>query len=489
MQIKNKRLLQTLKEKVLVLSLLVLSLFTSRLSAQGVDVIFLLDNSGSIDNTEWANMTASTKSLMQRVIECNPYNRAAVVQYGTGYYPRTNYKIFINSDFTNDLSTLQSFILRPSTEFGVSAHSYIYDYLPGAVSLLGDALDGVSDTKIYSPQKKLNRSASNRLVVFIFTDAVRFHTSASPLDYGRGMVEGGSDPFAVFNSFKDGRQATFVVLHAPTGSSAAVDATAHKAAAAIASVGGTYTGDVEANAGDPEGSGVKPRRFIPTSTFDVSSIDLETLAGDICTSCAPVVDIDAVTPPTQSVCLGGSPQALVASATGNGTLSYQWYSNTTNSTTGGTAIAGATSAAYTPPTSTSGTTYYYVVVADSYCEGTSTSSIVSVSVSAISCHCYKPANTSGTVLNTNQGITALGRAGIDNGNWPMVRKGAWTALESKEKGFVVNRIPTTAQVLAIANPIEGMMVYDEEADCLKIYTTVDGNSYSWQCFNTKACPD
>ena len=103
--------------------------------------------------------------------------------------------------------------------------------------------------------------------------------------------------------------------------------------------------------------------------------------------------------------------------------------------------------------------------------------------------CYKPAQSTGITLDTNHGITALGRAGADNGNWPMVRKGAWTALEAKTKGFVVNRIPTTAAVNAIANPIEGMMVYDEEADCLKIYTTTDGTSFSWKCFNTPACPD
>ena len=106
------------------------------------------------------------------------------------------------------------------------------------------------------------------------------------------------------------------------------------------------------------------------------------------------------------------------------------------------------------------------------------------------CFCYKPATTAGTALDTKHGITALGRAGVDMGNWPMVRKGAWTALESKTKGFVVNRISTTAQVTAIANPVEGMMVYDEEADCLKIYTTTDnGVTFSWQCFNTQTCPN
>lgn len=104
--------------------------------------------------------------------------------------------------------------------------------------------------------------------------------------------------------------------------------------------------------------------------------------------------------------------------------------------------------------------------------------------------CYKPAVTSGTAQDTQHGITALNRAGVDNGNWPMERKGAWTVLESKEKGFVINRVSTTANLSLITNPIEGMMVYDEEADCLKIYTIKDGETAAdWHCFNTQACPD
>lgn len=88
--------------------------------------------------------------------------------------------------------------------------------------------------------------------------------------------------------------------------------------------------------------------------------------------------------------------------------------------------------------------------------------------------CYKPSVMTGIILNTNHGISSLGRAGSDNAdNWPMVRKGAWTALESKTKGFVINRISNTVNVNAIPNPIEGMMVYDKQADCLKIYTTVE----------------
>ena len=122
--------------------------------------------------------------------------------------------------------------------------------------------------------------------------------------------------------------------------------------------------------------------------------------------------------------------------------------------------------------------------------------------------CYKPATTGAGALPTKHGITALGRAGAEtsNGNWPMIRNGAWTALEAKTKGFVVNRVPTatTAQVTAtpalklgepvnaagtaaaIATPTKGMMFYDTTVNCMKINT--DGTAAGWKCLNTQTCP-
>ena len=102
--------------------------------------------------------------------------------------------------------------------------------------------------------------------------------------------------------------------------------------------------------------------------------------------------------------------------------------------------------------------------------------------------CYKPAQTTGITLDTNHGITALGRAGADNSNWPMVRKGAWTVLEAKTKGFVVNRL-TDAQIVAIpaVQLVEGMMVYNISQDCLQI--NIDGTPTGWKCFNTQTCPN
>ncbi|MDY0932466.1 VCBS repeat-containing protein [Chryseobacterium sp. CFBP8996] len=108
-------------------------------------------------------------------------------------------------------------------------------------------------------------------------------------------------------------------------------------------------------------------------------------------------------------------------------------------------------------------------------------------VNNCSAACYKPAITAGTALDTHHGITSLQRAGTDNSNWPMVRKGAWTALESKTKAFVPNRLTITEiNSIPAANLKEGMMVYNITSNC--IYINTDGTATGWKCFNTQACP-
>ncbi len=100
--------------------------------------------------------------------------------------------------------------------------------------------------------------------------------------------------------------------------------------------------------------------------------------------------------------------------------------------------------------------------------------------------CYKNPILTGTILDTNQGISDLGRAADNADNWPMVRKGGWTALEALTKGFVLNRL-TNAQIAALQNPVEGMIVYSITDDCIKINT--DGSSTGWKCFTVQNCPD
>ena len=80
-----------------------------------------------------------------------------------------------------------------------------------------------------------------------------------------------------------------------------------------------------------------------------------------------------------SICVAGTAPTL--SVTVSGAISYQWFSNTTNSISGGTSISGATSSSYSPSVSSAGTTYYFVVI-QTDCENELTSNVASVVVTA-----------------------------------------------------------------------------------------------------------
>jgi hypothetical protein len=111
----------------------------------------------------------------------------------------------------------------------------------------------------------------------------------------------------------------------------------------------------------------------------------------------------------------GSPYVLNAAATAlsvtangttgtgdlSGTLTYQWYKNTSNSTTDATAISSATGAAYTPPTTALGTLYYYVKVtsANAAATGTTEKTVDSTIVAV-------------TVINQSQGSVTVTFGGL-----------------------------------------------------------------------------
>ena len=73
--------------------------------------------------------------------------------------------------------------------------------------------------------------------------------------------------------------------------------------------------------------------------------------------------------------------SVTAGVTDGGTLSYQWYSNTTNSTTDGTPV-GTNSNTYTPSTAMVGTTYYYCVVTNTNNEATANKTATATSDAA-----------------------------------------------------------------------------------------------------------
>lgn len=131
----------------------------------------------------------------------------------------------------------------------------------------------------------------------------------------------------------------------------------------------------------------------------------------------------------------------------------------------------------------------YVFYLDSYADSTGNSesytcTVLRALVDITNCaKCTAPADTTTAGIDVKHGITSLQRAGTDNGNWPMVRKSAYTVLEAKTKGFVITR--SASPETDITNPVKGMMVWDTAKNCLRINT--DGTTAGWKCFNNNPC--
>lgn len=97
-----------------------------------------------------------------------------------------------------------------------------------------------------------------------------------------------------------------------------------------------------------------------------------------------------IQPQDRTVNTGDSVTLTVYAGVSQGTLSYQWYSSSSNSTDGGIAINGAIEASYQVPTNNEGVMYYYAIVtntddsATGNTTATAVSSIAKVTVYAVS---------------------------------------------------------------------------------------------------------
>ncbi len=118
-------------------------------------------------------------------------------------------------------------------------------------------------------------------------------------------------------------------------------------------------------------------------TIQVNYTDANT-----CTAAIPTNTSTNINPNTSittqpvgfTVCAGGL-GVISATATGTGTVTYQWFSSATNTNSGGTLIGSATSASYYPDVTVAGMFYYYVV-ATSTCSSV-TSNAVTITVNAL----------------------------------------------------------------------------------------------------------
>ncbi|MET3036917.1 T9SS type A sorting domain-containing protein [Chryseobacterium sp. NRRL B-14859] len=245
------------------------------------DFIIMLDNGGSMTtNPDYLSMRRGAIKLAEQLLACNSENRVAVVQYGTGVFDNDTgvYKplIYIESDFTNDFFTVQNFERR--LDFG--------DYFQQSVGLVGDAIDGISNPDIISPQKTLNIKQEARVIVF--TDAERASDGLSSylVDPAFASNYGSYGAFANAMNFKMDRAIRFTVIHANTNDDAIF------AAASIAGPSGPYTGQVETVNGDPT-IGHPRSYFNRTTGFNMMSNEInywKDLAAYICSPADRALD-------------------------------------------------------------------------------------------------------------------------------------------------------------------------------------------------------
>lgn len=219
------------------------------------DVVFIVDNSGSIDDWEFATMQTSIDQLSNQILAANPTTRIAVVQYGGIDLTLSPGLYDISVPFSSNPATVTSW----NRVYGPVANIY-NDYLPASMYSMrqdgiwnsGGALDLIS-----SPCKP---------VFIVFTDAY-----GNAETWGSTLFNAGGQPglagYGEYNTLKTNYNASFIVYHVtaddPTG--------APPVGAAISSVGGSYTGPIDVNIGDPEGSQTIPRNYY-TGTFQFNQI-------------------------------------------------------------------------------------------------------------------------------------------------------------------------------------------------------------------------
>lgn len=223
--------------------------------------IFIVDNSGSVDDQEYSDMQTSINLISQYLLNKAPSMKIAIVQYGTdGNVPdvTTSHLYNVSVPFTNNITALSGYTRVFDSQ----------DHLPGSLGTmrldnvwgLGGQLDLASQTCIVK--------------CFIFTDAWKEVSCCSYL------INSADAPNALpnydeYNYLKNTYGVEFSVYHVVD------DATSVVSGAAISSVGGDYNGSIDANPGDPQGSGTLPRKYIPGTSFVLSQVQIESIVVEL----------------------------------------------------------------------------------------------------------------------------------------------------------------------------------------------------------------
>lgn len=346
-----------------------------------------------------------------------------------------NTQVFLNGSATANytLTNAGDYVLIPSTQFNASKNmfvktskpSYIFHKIYGGTSTATNSLMFIPPLSCFG-QKEVN----------LVPDAHKIGTTLYPNTELVVLAASGAAnvPVVVNNSTTLSPSSTGTVTGNPNWV--------------------TYRYDI-ANTG---GTNIKNVKVSSAASIQAEIIGASNAAGFggyySGFGTTPVLSIQISTSYAQP-CIG---ESTLSVPSGLGT--YQWYKN-------GVAIAGATNNSYTlPSTDLVAGEYNVVVTVPGGC------TINSNFLTSYVCPCSKPGATGTADSGTEFGISIRDKRTTDN--WPHDINNGFIAIEANNKGFVITRMsnPETA----IAQPIEGMIVYDTDDSCLKIY-----NGTSWKC--------
>jgi hypothetical protein len=237
-----------------------------------VRFIFIVDNSGSMSESEWLDSKSTVDASINYVIDNAPTARVAVVQYGTNNNNQ-EHKYDVTVPFTRDKITATNWDRRYGP--GSSSTADFQDHLPGSLARMRLG-------SVYGPGDALDLSGATNIQFVLFTDARGEASSGgccSSLKKLPGEPSfwntGASATYPVLNNYGEYDQLKDGTVFAGDGYTGLTSqwtvlsinqsGTTPAISAALASVGGNWNGSVDSNSGDPEGNGVRPRKFISTT--------------------------------------------------------------------------------------------------------------------------------------------------------------------------------------------------------------------------------
>ncbi|MFK7734141.1 MAG: hypothetical protein AB8B48_21140 [Pseudomonadales bacterium] len=245
-------------------------------SQENYRFVFIVDNSGSMSSGEFIASKATIDATITEVLNSDLENiEVAIVQYGSQpawrccwSFSSVNHSFEVTVPFTSDVTTA----LNWNRRFGRAPGSgdFHQDHQPASLAAMRRA-------GVYGPGQPLDVTDATNVQFVFFTDAgrdwsgsgccssiVRGNTNIGNLSLGTTYAGFGEyDALKRGDVLPNGLKAQFTLLHVSPGGAHTL------AGAAIASPGGNYVGAVEFNAGDPEGPGTTPRRYVQ-GTFDVN---------------------------------------------------------------------------------------------------------------------------------------------------------------------------------------------------------------------------